>query len=102
MVLEGDIAACFDELSHDWLLTHIPLEKAMLRQWLKAGFMERSVWHTTEAGSPWGHPLERPPRARHDHAELGVSRAGRGRQRSGEPIRSLTEVPIVFSLRDGG
>ena len=56
-ILEGDIAACFDELSHDWLLAHIPIEKAMLQQWLKAGFMERSVWHTTEAGSPQGSPI---------------------------------------------
>jgi RNA-directed DNA polymerase len=29
----------------------------MLRQWLKAGCMERSVWHTTEAGAPQGSPL---------------------------------------------
>ena len=56
-ILEGDIAACFDELSHDWLLAHIPIEKAMLQQWLKAGFMERSVWHMTEAGSPQGSPI---------------------------------------------
>jgi RNA-directed DNA polymerase len=56
-IFEGDIAACFDELSHDWLLAHIPVEKAMLRQGLKAGFMERSVWHTTEAGAPQGSPL---------------------------------------------
>jgi RNA-directed DNA polymerase len=56
-LFEGDIAACFDELSHNWLLAHIPIDKAMLRQWLKAGFMERSVWHTTEAGAPQGSPL---------------------------------------------
>jgi RNA-directed DNA polymerase len=56
-ILEGDIAACFDELSHDWLLAHIPMEKALLRQWLKAGYMERSVWHPTEAGSPQGSPI---------------------------------------------
>jgi len=56
-ILEGDIAACFDELSHDWLLAHIPMEKARLRQWLKAGYMERSVWHPTEAGSPQGSPI---------------------------------------------
>jgi RNA-directed DNA polymerase len=55
--LEGDIAACFDELSHAWLLAHIPMEKARLRQWLKAGYMERSLWHPTEAGPPQGGPL---------------------------------------------
>jgi RNA-directed DNA polymerase len=56
-ICEGDRAACIDELSHDWRLAHIPGEKAMLRQWLKAGCMERSVWHTMEAGAPPGSPL---------------------------------------------
>jgi len=56
-ILEGDIAACFDELRHDGLLAESPVEKAMLRQWLKAGFMERPVWHATEAGSPQGSPI---------------------------------------------
>ena len=32
-ILEGDIAACFDRISHEWLLTHIPMEKAMLKKW---------------------------------------------------------------------
>ncbi len=36
-ILEGDIKACFDRISHDWLLTHIPMEKAMLKKWLNAG-----------------------------------------------------------------
>ena len=26
-VLEGDIRACFDEISHDWLLQHVPMDK---------------------------------------------------------------------------
>jgi RNA-directed DNA polymerase len=56
-ICEGDIAACCDELSHEWLLAHSPVDKARRRQWLKAGFMERSVWHTTEAGAPQGSPL---------------------------------------------
>src|SRR4029450_13575231 len=42
-VLEGDIRACFDELSHDWLLAHIPMDKAILRKWLKVGYMEGQV-----------------------------------------------------------
>jgi RNA-directed DNA polymerase len=53
-VLEGDIQACFDRISHEWLLAHIPLERAMLRKWLKAGYLERTVWHPTEAGTPQG------------------------------------------------
>src|SRR6185503_12642238 len=53
-ILEGDIKACFDELSHEWLETHIPTDKRSLREWLKAGYMEKDVFHPTEAGSPQG------------------------------------------------
>jgi len=53
-ILEGDIRACFDECSHDWLLAHIPVETAMLRKWLKAGFMEKHVLFPTARGVPQG------------------------------------------------
>jgi group II intron reverse transcriptase/maturase len=53
-ILEGDIKACFDKISHDWLLTHIPMDKSILRKWLKAGFMEKQVLHPTEEGTPQG------------------------------------------------
>lgn len=56
-ILEGDIKACFDEISHDWLLAHTPIDTAILRRWLKAGFMEQHVLHPTEAGTPQGGPL---------------------------------------------
>ena len=53
-ILEGDIAGCFDAISHEWLLTHIPMEKAMLKKWLKAGYLEQSILYPTEAGTPQG------------------------------------------------
>jgi RNA-directed DNA polymerase len=53
-ILEGDIRACFDGISHDWLLAHIPMETAMLRKWLKAGFIEKHVLFPTETGVPQG------------------------------------------------
>ena len=53
-VLEGDITSCFDRISHDWLLAHIPMEQAVLRAWLKAGFMEQHVLYPTEEGTPQG------------------------------------------------
>jgi RNA-directed DNA polymerase len=53
-VLEGDIKGCFDAISHEWLLTHIPMEKALLKKWLKAGYMEQHVLHPTEEGTPQG------------------------------------------------
>jgi RNA-directed DNA polymerase len=53
-VLEGDIKGCFDAISHDWLLAHIPMEKVMLKKWLKAGYMEKHVLYPTEEGTPQG------------------------------------------------
>jgi RNA-directed DNA polymerase len=53
-ILEGDIKSCFDRISHDWLLAHVPMDKAILRKWLKAGFMEHRVFHVTDEGTPQG------------------------------------------------
>ena len=55
-VLEGDITACFDRISHDWLLAHVPTDKAMLRKWLKAGYMEHHILHPTDDGTPRKSP----------------------------------------------
>lgn len=53
-ILEGDIKACFDRISHEWLLRHIPMDKTILHKWLKAGYMDRSVLHPTTDGTPQG------------------------------------------------
>jgi RNA-directed DNA polymerase len=53
-ILEGDIRSCFDSFSHDWLVAHIPMDKAILQKWLKAGFMDQHVLYPTEAGVPQG------------------------------------------------
>ncbi len=56
-VLEGDIESCFDRISHDWLIANVPMEKSILRRWLKAGYMDRSTLHPTDEGTPQGGPL---------------------------------------------
>jgi RNA-directed DNA polymerase len=53
-ILEGDIKSCFDRISHEWLLAHIPMNQAILQKWLKAGFLEKQVRHATEEGTPQG------------------------------------------------
>jgi RNA-directed DNA polymerase len=53
-VLEGDIKACFDEIGHQWLLEHVPMDREVLRQWLKAGFVEKGRLFPTRAGTPQG------------------------------------------------
>ena len=53
-ILEGDIKSCFDRISHTWILDHIPMDKTILRKWLKAGFIGKHVLHPTEEGTPQG------------------------------------------------
>jgi len=53
-ILRIDIKACFDHLSHKWLLAHIPMDKTVLRKWLKAGFMEDGMLFPTKEGVPQG------------------------------------------------
>jgi RNA-directed DNA polymerase len=53
-VLEGDIKACFDRIDHEWLLKHIPMDKEVLRKWLKAGYLEKHVLFATTDGTPQG------------------------------------------------
>jgi RNA-directed DNA polymerase len=56
-VLEGDLKSCFDKISHDWLLANVPMDKRLLWQWLKAGFIEHSVFNPTEEGVAQGGPI---------------------------------------------
>ena len=53
-ILEGDIKSCFDKISHDWLLAHVPIDRAILQKWLKAGYMDKHVLHETTDGTPQG------------------------------------------------
>ena len=53
-ILEGDIKSCFDRISHDWLLTHVPMDRVILQKWLKAGYMDKHVLHETPDGTPQG------------------------------------------------
>jgi RNA-directed DNA polymerase len=53
-ILEGDIKACFDKICHKWMLDNIPMDKIILNQWLKSGYMEDKQFHTTSSGTPQG------------------------------------------------
>lgn len=53
-VLEGDIRGCFDHISHEWMLRHIPTEGTILKKWLKAGYVENRTLFPTDAGTPQG------------------------------------------------
>jgi RNA-directed DNA polymerase len=53
-ILEGDIRGCFDHLDHDWLVERVPTDQGKLRAWLKAGYLERGMFHPTAEGTPQG------------------------------------------------
>jgi RNA-directed DNA polymerase len=53
-IFAGDLRAGFERSSHEWLLTHVPMDKSMLGKWLKAGDMEQKVLHPTACGTPQG------------------------------------------------
>lgn len=53
-VLEGDIKGCFDNISHEWLLNNIPMDKSILKQFLKAGYIFQHNLFPTKTGTPQG------------------------------------------------
>ena len=53
-VLEGDIRSCFDKISHEWLVSHVPMDKGILRKWLESGVMEGQTLTFTREGTPQG------------------------------------------------
>lgn len=53
-VLEGDIKGCFDNISHEWLLRNVCMDKVVLRKWLKSGYFEGNAFFPTLSGTPQG------------------------------------------------
>ncbi|OZN24115.1 group II intron reverse transcriptase/maturase [Actinobacillus seminis] len=53
-VLDADIHGCFDFINHDWLLKHIPMNKRILKKWLKSGVVEFGQLKPTTEGTPQG------------------------------------------------
>ncbi len=53
-ILEGDIKGCFDNINHQWLIDNIPMDKSVLIQFLKAGYIYDHKLFPTEAGTPQG------------------------------------------------
>lgn len=53
-ILEGDIKGCFDNINHNWLLRNTKMNKSVLKQFLKAGFVYNQELFPTERGTPQG------------------------------------------------
>lgn len=53
-VMKADIKACFDSISHEWILKHVPMDKVVLRKFLECGYVEKSMCYTMKRGVPQG------------------------------------------------
>jgi RNA-directed DNA polymerase len=55
-ILDADLAGAFDRIDHDQLLDRLGSfpARAMIREWLKAGVMERGQFTPTVEGTPQG------------------------------------------------
>ncbi len=58
-VLDADLKGAFDNLSHQYILDTIgPVPgRALIKQWLKAGYVEAEMFHPTTEGAPQGGPI---------------------------------------------
>ena len=55
-VVDADIRGAFDNISHEHILKvigDVP-GKELIKQWLKAGYVEEEMFHPTDAGTPQG------------------------------------------------
>jgi len=96
-ILEGDIRSCFDKISHDWLLAHVPVDRVVLQKWLKAGYMDKCVLYETTEGTPQGGIIS-PALA--NCALDGLERVLKGKYPKGTRIKSLGgKYPSVNFIR---
>ena len=96
-ILEGDIKSCFDRISHDWLLAHVPMDRAIVRKWLKAGYLDKHVLHETSEGTPQGGIIS-PALA--NCALDGLERILQGKYPNGTRLKSLGgKLPSVNFIR---
>ncbi len=55
-ILEADISGAFDSICHEFLLNKIGQipGRELIKQWLKAGYVEQEIFHATASGTPQG------------------------------------------------
>ena len=72
-ILEADITGCFDNISLKWLLDNIPMDKTILRKWLKAGYVENGITYPSKKRNPAGRDNQSHP-GQYDTRRAGGSR----------------------------
>ena len=101
-ILDADLAAAFDRIDHQHLLTMLGLFPAreQIRQWLTAGVIEREQFTPTVAGSPQGGVIS--PTLL-NIALHGIEKAAGARQFPGGQTcagQSVPDTPVVVLYAD--
>ncbi|MEM7592793.1 MAG: group II intron reverse transcriptase/maturase, partial [Cyanobacteria bacterium P01_A01_bin.83] len=55
-VVDADVSGCFDNINHEHLLSNIgnfPARK-LIKEWLKAGYVDNNTFHAQKSGTPQG------------------------------------------------
>lgn len=56
-ILQTDIEKCFDNISHEWIMNNIPMDKVMLRKFLDNGYLSSNTVYYNDSGIPQGSCL---------------------------------------------
>jgi RNA-directed DNA polymerase len=100
-VVDADIKGAFDNISHDFLLQalgDVP-GKALIQQWLKAGYLEGGSYHDTPTGTPQGgviSPLLLNVALHGLEAALGVEHNSRGQIVGKRAVVRYADDFVVF------
>lgn len=100
-VVDADITGCFDNIDHTFLLKTIgPIPgRELIKQWLKAGYVDKEVFHETETGTPQGgviSPLLANIALHGMENALGVKHAKRGELVGPRAVVRYADDFVVF------
>jgi RNA-directed DNA polymerase len=98
-VLDADLAAAFDRLSHDHILASLGTfpARGLVRRWLKAGVIEDGRFAPTGEGSPQGGVISP---ALMNVALHGMEQAAGARYREGSTLRAAPGTPVLVRYAD--
>ncbi|GAA0407964.1 group II intron reverse transcriptase/maturase [Acrocarpospora corrugata] len=98
-VLDADLEAAFDRLSHDHILASLGSfpARGLVRQWLKAGVIEDGRFTPTSEGSPQGGVISP---ALMNVALHGMEQAAGVRYWDGDTMRANPKSPLLVRYAD--
>src|SRR5262245_8998219 len=100
-VVDADIKGAFDNISHATLLNLVKEFPAreLIKQWLKAGFLEEGIFHDTDSGIPQGgviSPLLANIALHGMEDALGVTRDKQGNLRGKRALVKYADDFVIF------